>query len=283
MAFAASPLYIGQELDGYQSPTSSASNFATPSNSFSTNSQGLLSFGPTNTGSTSASTAFNANPSPVSGTNPFGYIPGNVQNPIPNASSRNTSAGNDIASELSGQLSPGTLNALQTAAAEFGTNNGMPGFNPGTLTSNAFLGNVAGASENLMHQGLSDYGSLTSPAFQTNLAQQNAVNAAAPDPTQAANYAQQLYNEYLQALAQGGGSKNPAGGTSQPQSPASPVSGGTNPNNPDPNSPAIFPFSNPGDSFDNSYGAYAGSGIGDYGSTPFGQETPTRYPVTAAV
>jgi hypothetical protein len=195
--------------------------------------------------STGSPTSFSLNPPSTSGSNPFGYIPGNVNSPLPNISDLDTQAGQDIAAQLSGSLSSGTLNALQDASATYGVNSGMPGSG---LSWNSLFGNIAGASEQQQQQGLSNLNSLFGPNAQVGLAQQNAVNNAAPDPTQAANYAQQLFNEYLSSMRSpgggtGGGSNigNPASSSSaanplvtSPTGTTNPFS--TNPAYPDPSS-----------------------------------------------
>lgn len=145
--------------------------------------------------------AFTLNPTPTAGTNAFGMVPGAVDNPIPNAPQLNQTAGADIMAQLGGQLSPGTINALQNASASFGVGSGMPG---SPLSWNSLYGNIAGAAEKQQQQGLANYNQITGPAFQTNLASQNALNAAAPDPTQAASYAEKLYNQYLAKMSGGG-------------------------------------------------------------------------------
>lgn len=164
-------------------------------------------FGQVSPGTTGVGT-FSNNPTPTSGNGSQGLVPGQVANPIPNASTLNTTAGNDLAAKLSGTLSPGTQNALQNASAEWGISSGM-GDGSG-IGWNQLYGNIANASENQQQQGLTDYNQITGPQFQTNLAQNNANLAAAPDPSASASYAQKLYNDYLQQMQRG---KSPAGGT----------------------------------------------------------------------
>lgn len=198
-----------------------------------------------------AATSFTNNPTSTSGTNPFGYIPGPTGNPIGNAGDLNTEAGNDLASKLGGTISPGTMNALKDASAEWGVSSGLgPGSGLGT---NGLFSNIAGFSENQEQQGLQDYNQITGPGFQTNLAENNANLSAAPDPTQAANYAKQLYDEYLQQIQRG---KSPAGGTgaSAPPTPATPVS----------DSSVGFPNQTPGTSDPNLDAYYAST----YGLLP---------------
>lgn len=146
-------------------------------------------------------TPFDLSPAPQSGTNAFGKVPGNLSLPI-DTTSLNPTAGADIMSELGGTLSPGTMSALGNARATFGVQSGMPGSG---LSWNSLYGNIAGASEARQRQGIQDYNAVTGPAFQTGVAEQNAVNNASPDPAQAASYAEQLFNKYLARMGGGGG------------------------------------------------------------------------------
>lgn len=163
---------------------------------------------------------------------PFGAVPGVLGNPIGNAPALNQAAGADIMAQLGGQLSPGTINALHDASATFGVSSGMPGSN---LSWNSLYGNIAGAAERQQQQGLQSYGALTGPAFQTGIAEQNALNAAAPNPTAAASHAEQLYNQYLGALGGGGHVTYPGNSpfTLAGQAPTTGPSAATVMNNPD--------------------------------------------------
>lgn len=189
---------------------------------------------------------FNLNPQPTTGNGPFGAVPGQLGLPdpagdlahqIPGLSNLNSAASSGILGKLNGQLSPGTLNALKNASAQFGVSSGMPGSG---LSSNSFLGNVAGASEAQQTAGVQQYNSFVptvsgtqtvNPALQNEIATQNSLNAAAPDPTQAASYAKQLFDQYLSSMRGGGGNRGPGGGTSNQGSPA----GGTIPRQTSPN------------------------------------------------
>jgi len=183
---------------------------------------------------TTTSDQFTNIPTPRTGLGAFGAVPGPVANPIPNAPDLNKTAGNDILSKLSGTLSPGTMNALKDASAEWGISSGM---GPGSgIGWNQLYGNIAGASERQQQEGLTDYNQITGPGFQTNLAESNAQLAAAPDPSASASYAQKLYDEYLQQMQR---SRSPAGGTGT-------ASGGATPPTPfDTGSPAGFPNNPP--------------------------------------
>jgi len=123
---------------------------------------------------------------------------------------------------LSGQLSPQTQAAIADAAASFGVSSGMPGSG---LAMNRYPRDIGLASEELMHRGIGDYssaiptvsGTQTVNPYQaaglnTEIGAMNATNAAAPDPSAAASYAQQLFDRYLERLS------TPSGGTGGPGS-----------------------------------------------------------------
>jgi hypothetical protein len=179
-------------------------------------------------------TTFNSNPGPQSNGSPFGYAPGPISLPspatdlgaqFPNLSGTNSALSGDINAKLGGTLSPGTTNALQDAAATFGVASGMPGSG---LSWNSLYGNLAGAAENQEQEGIADYNSTiptisntqtVSPALQTEIATQNAIDAAAPDPTASASYAEDLFQNYLQQM------EGPAGGTGSASRSAGPAPG----------------------------------------------------------
>lgn len=163
----------------------------------------------------------------------FGGVPGAIGTPpsiydelkssVPNYAGLTSGATGDIGSELSGRLSTGTTNMLQDKAAAFGVNSGMPGGTPGnTLTTQNFLNSLGLTSEGLSHEGLTDYntftgtagGQQTDPNLNFGVATQNALDAAAPNPTAAATYAQSLYDKYANPAQNLPKSAwNPGGGT----------------------------------------------------------------------
>jgi len=144
---------------------------------------------------------------------------------VPGFTSATTSAMGDINSELNGQLSSSTQSNIGNYAASRGVALGQPN----SALSNLIGMNVTGTTtEGLQKQGISDYNSTTSnlgqmqqnPQYLTNIAETNATNAAAPNPTMAASYAQQLFNQYLnQSKSPAGyGSSGGYGGSSNPYS-----------------------------------------------------------------
>jgi hypothetical protein len=114
-----------------------------------------------------------------------------------------------IGSQESGQVSPQTMNALKTGAAEFGTANGMPGSG---LEQNQLFGNIAGFSEGLQQKGIQNYlamvsglgPTMTHPELAAQISARNTDLAAAPDPKLAA---QEQFNLWLKGMqyAQGAG------------------------------------------------------------------------------
>ena len=161
--------------------------------------------------------SYNANPSPQGGTSAFGMVPGNIPlpnpaadlgNQYPNLPGTNSAVSGDILSKLGGQLSPATIQQLQNASATYGVQNGMPGSNaiPGSLPYSMNLESLGLNSEAQQQQGIQDYNSTiptvsgtqtVAPALQANIAETNALNAAAPNPAASASYAEELYNQYL--------------------------------------------------------------------------------------
>ena len=149
---------------------------------------------------TDPNAGYNINPVSQGGTGTFGQVPGTIGLPpvaaqlqaqLPGLSNLNSSAASDIQSNLNGALSPGTSAALDNAAATYGTASGMPGSG---LDWNSLYGNIAGASTAQQNQGISQYDQLVptvsgtqtlSPQLQTQVAFQNAVDSASPNPVDA--------------------------------------------------------------------------------------------------
>jgi hypothetical protein len=124
-------------------------------------------------------------------------------NSIPGFTANTGGAGRVVGSELAGNVSPGTMNALKTGAAQFGVGNGL-GFGSG-LETNQLFGNIAGFSEGQAHRGVQDYLSevgalgptMTNPNLAAEISARNATLAAAPDPKLAA---QQAFNDWLRGF-----------------------------------------------------------------------------------
>lgn len=171
------------------------------------------------------------NPAPTSGVGVFGAVPGPVGLPnpagdlaaqYPNLPQTNQALSANILSQLSGQLSPGTLKMMQDAEAAQAIKSGMPGTNVqrGTLMGNRSVRDLGLTAEQQVQQGIANYnrtiptvsGTQTvSPALQSELAMWNAINRSAPDPAASGNYAQQLFNQYLAQMRQRSGGVSAAG------------------------------------------------------------------------
>jgi len=133
--------------------------------------------------------AFGGVPAPINvAPNVFTQVGG----ALPNFGALTSGASDVIGSEISGQVSPATMKALQNAAATFGVTSGM---GPGSgLAQNSLFANIAGFSENRQRQGLQDYlatlgglgHTMTDPGLATEVASRNATMEAAPDPQKAA-------------------------------------------------------------------------------------------------
>jgi hypothetical protein len=167
--------------------------------------------------------ALNLYPQPTGYDPRFGGVPGALGLPdpsadlaahYPNLSGATSQASADVLAKLRGELSPETQNAIQDAAARFGVTSGMPGFTPGSLAGNRGLRDIGLNAEAQTQQGLQDYNALTSnisntqtvnPALQASIAEQNAINASAPNPAAAQTYAQSLFDKYLAQIHGGGG------------------------------------------------------------------------------
>lgn len=147
-------------------------------------------------------------PAPMTGQGAFGKVPGLTK--VPDAAQRS------INTDFNGMVSPEIRAKLQNEAARFGVSSGMPGSG---LAANKYLHDYLGASRDAEDRGFKHYASLLP------VAEQNAVNAAAPDPATRAvteqSFAQQMFNQYLSTM-RGAGSggrggaqpnMNPAGGT----------------------------------------------------------------------
>lgn len=147
----------------------------------------------------------------------------------PGLGAANAAVSRNIASQLSGQLSPATQAAIQDASAQFGVSSGMPGSG---LARNRTVRDLGLATEALQDQGLKNYlaaiqsisGTQTvNPSLQTEINTQNALNRAAPDPTQAAMYSKSLFDQYLANLRGPGGGTNRSFGGAPASTPFSPT------------------------------------------------------------
>lgn len=145
-------------------------------------------------------TSYNVNPTPTSGQGPYGSVPGPIgippnyweqmQSVYPVMPQAQTASG-IIGSELAGELSPSTIAALQTHAAQFGS---ASTGGPSQFSGNQGLVNLGLNVEKRKAQGLQDYesmlkalsGTMTPQDLAAQIAARNATMGAAPDPQQAA-------------------------------------------------------------------------------------------------
>lgn len=184
---------------------------------------------------TALSTGFNISPTPTAGNGAYGSVPGQVNAPpsiwsqllgsLPGIGGATGAATGDITSMLSGLLSPSTQGAITNQAASRGVTLGQPN---SPISNEIGLGLTGQTSEGLQNQGLSSLMNLIgtvgsqqqNPALLTDIAQSNAINAAAPNPQAAANQLLSLFQQYQQQM-------NPAGGRSTTFNPAGNFGGGS--------------------------------------------------------
>lgn len=167
-------------------------------------------------GGGTALSGYNLNPGTQSGSGPYGAVPGPVTAPPsiyqqtakvnPALGKQTAQQGQNVLNELSGVLSPETLQNIQQHAAEMGVASGMPGSQFGQFGE---LRSIGLDSQALQHQGLQDYlGSLQgigasqlSPNLIAEIATNNAMMRAAPNPEEAA---QALQSAYAGGMSPGG-------------------------------------------------------------------------------
>lgn len=164
------------------------------------------------------------NPSATTGSGTiFGKVPGPISLPQPAQDLATAAPGvaglggtisKTLSDRLGGQISPGTQAALQDAAARYGMNIGQAGLSP--LAYHNLFANLAGFAENQASQAIQEYGPFVGavsgtqtvrPELQAQIAEENALKAAAPDPTAAQSHAENLFASYLAAT------RGPGGGT----------------------------------------------------------------------
>ena len=89
---------------------------------------------------------------PTSGTGTNAYA--NMEGVMPGLSNLGGQASQNILSELQGELSPGTVNAIQDESARFGLGAGISG---STLSGSRGLSRLGLTTEQMQGQGLQDY------------------------------------------------------------------------------------------------------------------------------
>lgn len=143
-----------------------------------------------------------------------------LQSQIPGLPNINNQLSSLISGELSGNISPQTLQMLKNTSATNGVTTGMPGSG---LNIENLLSNEGLTSNAIQQEGVGNYNSTIptisgtqtlNPALELAGNTQNAVSAASPNPTDAANEEQTLLQQYMAEL-------NPAGGRSATFTPSS--------------------------------------------------------------
>lgn len=170
------------------------------------------------------SVPFNLNPTPTQGSGTtFGMVPGAIGAPpsvweqeqqIPGMSAATTANMGNINSELAGTLSPTTTENLENSAAARGLTLGQGG-NTG-LVNESLLKTLGLTQEELQQAGATNLNQFLStsgqeqqsPELMAQIASSNATNAAAPNPTLAAE----------EAISLGHGSGGGGGGGYRPTS-----------------------------------------------------------------
>lgn len=152
-------------------------------------------------------------PAPTRGQGAFGLVPGQVNVP--------QDIQDNITYDAKGILRPDVAAKLQNEAAAKGVASGMPGSG---MQWNSYLHDYLGASDVARQRAYNNFLGLVP------LAEQNAVNAASPDPQQRGelewSHAKEMFDRYLSQLGWGGrgggggGFRGPAGGTTDVSSPA---------------------------------------------------------------
>lgn len=137
----------------------------------------------------------------------FGGVPGRLSAPpsvyqelganVPGFGNLTGAATSGVQSELKGQLSPSTMMNIGNYAAARGVAMGQPN---SPIMNEVDLSTTGNTSEGLVQLGIGNYNALTgllgseqlNPQLVSELSEQNAVDAAAPDPEKAAWYQQAL-------------------------------------------------------------------------------------------
>ena len=194
--------------------------------------------------------AYGSNVSPVNLPNPSS----DLASVLPNVSGLNSQLSGVIGSELSGQVSPGTMSLLDNAAASRGVSLGQPN---SSISNGIGLNLLGTTSEQQQQSGVNNYNSTIptisgtqtlNPALQMEGNLQNAVSAAAPNPTAAANQELSLLDQYMAEL----NPPNPAGGR------------GSFASAPIPQSMQLLPSTNSAASIIGTGGGYDGTNVGSY-------------------
>ena len=173
---------------------------------------------------------YNLNPAPQAGKGAYGSVPGAIGIPpsvyqeiealYPGIAGLTAGSGDVIKSQQAGQISPQTMSNIANVAASRGVALGQPNSDIANMIG---MGITGSTSEGLQQAGVSNYQNFLaglgstqiSPQLTAEIASQNALYAAAPDPAQAAAAQIALLNKYANpasgTMGGGGMRYNPAG------------------------------------------------------------------------
>lgn len=165
-----------------------------------------------------ASTAYNPNPAPQGGSGAYGAVPGvlnlpnniysEVNTAVPGLTNAAGNAAGAITAQTAGQVAPDVANQLQAHAAAMGVGGGGGVGVPGSFTSNNLLASLGQNSEQQQQSGIENYlkflggvgQTQTDPNLAFQVSQQNAIDAAAPNPAAAAAQQQSDFDNYLKMV-----------------------------------------------------------------------------------
>lgn len=165
-----------------------------------------------------ASTAYNPNPAPQGGSGAYGGVPGvlnlpnniysEVNSAIPGITPAGGNAASAITSQTAGVVNPDVTNQLQAHAAAMGLSGGGGVGVPGSFTSNNFLASLGENSQDQQNTGIANYlkflggvgQTQTDPNLAFQVSQQNAIDAAAPNPAAAAMQQQSDFDKYMKMV-----------------------------------------------------------------------------------
>lgn len=164
------------------------------------------------------SLSYNSNPNPQSGSGAYGGVPGVINIPnnlysevnaaVPGITPAAGNAAGAITAQTAGQVAPDVANQLQAHAAAMGVGGGGGVGVPGSFTSNNLLASLGQNSEQQQDTGIANYlkflggvgQTQTDPNLAFQVAQQNAVDAAAPNPAAAAMQQQNDFDKYMKMV-----------------------------------------------------------------------------------
>ena len=248
-------------------------------------------------------TGFNLNPSPQSGVGPYGAVPGQlgVPNPAGDLAKQipigalNAGMSRNLISGFAGELPPDVIAQIQDNTASFGVTSGMP---QSGLSRSRGLRDIGRTSLDQQHWAASTLPGFVqstsatqtvNPALQHEIALQNAIHAAAPNPAQAAAESERLYNKYLSSMqgSRGGGGGGGGNQFQAPQYQRPTPSSGTASLDPysffRPTAPAAPASASPGEgwgyTWNSSQNPWEGTGIGN---VPANLTTPQNKPAASA-